>query len=268
MPRPQTLDRLRDTISALENRPLLDGRGAQTLSGGDPVTGLAGGVLHEVWADHFSHGGAAAGFLFGAAQRFFTAARPAILWLTLRDENREAGLFYAPGLSVFGFDPERLIIGRMQTITDILWAAEEALGCAAVAAVIVETGRVHKALDFTATRRLGLRAGSSGAPIFLLRFGTGREASAAAWRWRVGPAPSAAHGFDARAPGALRLKVDLEKGQGAHGMTRAGAQWVLRWQDNGFVHDDDGAKELRDGKGAALSGASSAALGDRLPQTA
>src|SRR5690606_31798639 len=102
---------------------------------------------------------------------------------------------------------------RAATITELLWALEEALACRAVAAVIADLARPHKALDFTASRRLALRSAASGGSLFLTRYGRGREASAARYRWRVVPRPSRPAPWDARAPGGPRWRVTLEKGR-------------------------------------------------------
>lgn len=266
--RSQALAALRDRLQALDKRPALAGAAGELPGDGDPVAGLATGVLHEVWADDFSHGGALAGFVLGAARRFFTPARPVLLWLGLSGESREAGLGYAPGFQPFGCAAGQVLTGRMHTIADLLWAAEEAIACPGVAAVAAETGGQHKALDFTATRRLNLRAAASGAPVFLLRYGREREATGAAWRWHVGPAPSAMDAFDARAPGAPRWRVRLEKSQGRGGVKQDGAVFMLRWAGSGFMADDDEKADRTGSGGAAISGALPAALGDGLSQTA
>lgn len=269
-----TLETLRRRIAALEAR----GPGtaadavpaaADAADGESPfIPAPPAGVLHEVWADTFLHAGAALGFSLGQALQLTGPARPAVLWLQPGHDAQETGLVYAPGLAAFGADPDRLVMGRFARMADLLWAIEEAVACPAVAAVIAETGGHHAALDFTATRRLGLRAHAGGASVLLVRTGREREASAARFRWHVAPAPSAAMPFDARAPGAARWQVRLEKGM-RHGRYRQGADEVmLEWTKDGFAIATGGAARPDKAGGAALHGAALPALGHRLPETA
>src|SRR5690606_32677792 len=151
---------------------------------------------------------------------------------------------------------------RVETVAELLWAIEEAVCCRAVAAVVADISGHHKAIDFTVSRRLGLRAASAGTSVFLLRYGHGREASAAKLRWRVVPAPSGAVAFEARAPGGPRWRVVLEKGRPGSGVD--GREQLVDWTGHDFVLVDGRGN----GAGAAgespLSGAEPAALGNRL----
>src|SRR5690606_5890650 len=116
-------------------------------------------------------------------------------------------------------------------MSQLLWAAEEALGCAALAGIVAEIGAVPAPLDFTASRRLSLRAAAMGTSLFLLRYGTAREASAAHLRWHLSPVRSARHRYDPGAPGAPRWRLQLERGAPLqhHG------EWLLEWTENGFA---------------------------------
>ncbi len=269
------LETLRTRIAALEAR----GPGMTAQASAPVPAGVSGegrpfvftpppGVLHEVWADTPLHAGAALGFSLGQALQLAAPARPAVLWLQLGHDAQETGLVYAPGLAAFGADPDRLVMGRLARMTDLLWAIEEAVACPAVAAVIAETGGHHADLDFTATRRLGLRAHTGGASVLLVRTGRGREASAARFRWHVAPAPSAAKAFDARAPGAARWQVRLEKGM-RHGRYKEGAdELMLEWTKDGFAIAAGGDARPDKAGSAALHGAAFPALGHRLPETA
>src|SRR5690606_31502757 len=111
------------------------------------------------------------------------------------------------------------------------WAAEEALGCRAVAAVVADVAGQPKNLNFTASRRLSLRAAAAGTSIIVLRYGRWREASAAQLRWRIAGAGSGPTPFDARAPGETRWRSTLEKGVVAG--TRQ-TEWLLGWTEHGF----------------------------------
>ncbi len=264
--------KLRDQIAAIEKR---HGQ-AERAGDGQAAEGAAGfrtapaGILHEVWTDQDRNAGAALGFALGQARALLDRQRPAILWVQLAHEGQETGLPYGPGLRRFGLDPEALVICRVQNVTEFLWAVEEAAGCQAVAAVIGDVVQPGKALDFTASRRFSMRAEAAGISIFMVRYGTGREASAAGLRWRVMPHLSGAAPFDARAPGVPRFEVALEKGEALMGLKQGSGNWILDWTDHGFERDTDGKLDGQPGEGraAALSGAAFAALGYRLSETA
>lgn len=264
----QNIESLRAQIAALEKRPPLgEGAAALRLGGGKPGGLLAtpSGLVHEVFADETRDGGAALGFALGLARGLLTPERPAILIMQLGHETQETGVPYGAGLRQFGLDPEAIVLARADTITELLWAIEEALACRAVAAVVADVASHHKTLDFTASRRLSLRAQAAGGSVFLVRYGLEREASAARLRWHVVAAPSAPAPFDARAPDRPRFAVTLEKGR-LRGLP-AEARLILEWTEHGFALVDDGTSDgLAAGGSAPLSGAEPAALGDRLSQ--
>lgn len=243
------LDALRLKIAALEKRPLLAegaamqaerlGRAANDApDNADPLELLAApnGLLHEVFADEQRQSGAALGFTFGLARQLLTAERQAVLYLQLMGEGQELGLPYGAGLQQFGIDPARLVFGRIETVPELLWAMEEAIACRAVAGVIADLASHPKALDFTVSRRLSLRAAAAGTSAFLIRYGRGREASAAKLRWRISSAMSGEMAFDPRAPGVPRFRIEIEKGRLGDKTQRAeGKSMLVDWTENGFV---------------------------------
>jgi len=115
----------------------------------------------------------------------------------LRDYGRPHG----HGLNTLGLSPRRLILVETAHRKDTLWAMEEALRSRAPAAVAA----IIDKLDLKASQRLHLAATDCRRPLFLLRpapsppspacRGSWGEASAAATRWRVGPAPAARDRF-------------------------------------------------------------------------
>ena len=168
----------------------------------------------------------------------------------------------------FGLETEALVLIRTDTIVELLWAMEEAIACRAVAAVVADIAYPHRALDFTASRRLALRAAASGASVFVMRYASGREASAARYRWRVSPFASPPLAFDDRAPGPPRWRVWLEKGN-LGGRRRTGVQdegMVVDWTENGFAIAQMGDADAGQ-RAKTLARAASAALGDRLSET-
>jgi len=268
----QALIDLRQRIAAFETHPILAESAvlpAQSRQSDNDVLAAPAGLLHEVFTDEQRNSGAVIGFALGHAQRLLNVDRPAVLYLQLAHEIQEFGLPYGPGLFSFGIDPQSVILGRMQTMAELLWAMEEAVACPAVAAVLADIGGQPRILDFTASRRLTLRTASAGASIFILRYGREREATAAKLRWHVSPATSGASQFDARAPGEARWRARLEKGHLSEVRKGLDEGWLLGWTQNGFYRIEDRVfPAQRAIPRKAAYGALPAALGDRLSQTA
>ena len=275
MPRPKPdLDALRAQIAALEKRPVLaDGAALlmQNRQGDeDELLGLLRappGLLHEIFADEHRQSGTALGFTLGLARSLLAQNRQALIYLQLGSEAQEIGLPYGLGFQSFGLTPDTLVIGRIGTVPELLWALEEALACRAVAGVIVDLASHPKALDFTVSRRISLRAAAAGTSAFLIRYGTGREASAARLRWHVKPAISAGQPFDATAPGQPRFLIEIEKLR--LGTIRQTEQHhlILDWTENGFVPVDTRKRPLAPlRRPTPPSRPQPAALGDRLSQ--
>lgn len=265
--REQTLSALKERIAALETRPLLTD--SEVLSAGPAFLATPRGYVHEVFANSHVDTGAAFGFALAQAGGMLTPDRRGLLILQLRSDTQELGLPYGLGFSSFGLDPGAFILIRPETIAELLWAIEEAIACRAVGAIIADIAYPHKALDFTASRRLALRTAASAGALFVVRYARDREASAARYRWRVEPQPSGPLAFDDRASGAPRWLVTLEKGS-LHGRkgNAQGAQYLVDLTTNGLVPADIGDTDRSRAPGVApLSGAAFAALGDRLPQT-
>jgi protein ImuA len=111
-----------------------------------------------------------------------------VLWCLPRPD------LYGPGLAVLGLDPARLVLVRARRDAEILWAIEEGLRAAGVAAVVGELGM----FPAVASRRLQLAAERSGVTAFVLRrwrdsARAARERNlpnAAATRWRITALPS------------------------------------------------------------------------------
>lgn len=269
MPSPdhrQRLAALRERIADIERKPALVEARARMVPQGDGGSAdfprFAGGLLQDVFTDERRNAGALLGFALGQARGLLNGQRLAVVHLQLADEGQKLGLPYGPGLDHFGFDPAALLLVRAGDMAELLWAAEEALACRAVAAVVADIGSRPRLLDFTASRRLSLRAAEAGSSIFMLRYGQERQASAAQLRWHVAPAHSARRRWDAHAPGAQRWRVTLERGVGFNHQA-----WLLEWTEHGFAtrpapYDIAGPA----GRDAALPHAVPARLADRLSQ--
>ena len=171
--------------------------GAQTALDAALPGGLRRGALHEVVARSPGDAPAACGFALALAARFAAALgrRGAIVWIVEDHARSEAGSPYAPGLASHGIDPARLVVVEAASGSDSLWAAEEALKCRGLAAVVAEVWRL-KSYDLAASRRLVLAAGKSGTPGLLVPAGAAGLAanlsSAARTRFEVKAVPGQA----------------------------------------------------------------------------
>ncbi len=177
--------------------------------GAEPVEGLPE-ALHPgapILSEVFSATGACAvpaGFVLAQLPQGAFSGRP-VLWIQDRLSLREAGRPYLGG------SPEGLRILRVAVSrpVDALWAMEEGLGCDGLAAVVGEVWGDPPAVDFTATKRLAMRAEAQGRPAWLIRRAASPDLSAARRRWRLGPLPSFPHEDDLQAPGQPRWAAEL-----------------------------------------------------------
>ncbi len=137
----------------------------------------------------------------------------------------ERGRPYAYGLRALGIAAERLLVVTPRTEAEALWAMEEVLRSAAASLAV---GAVETA-SLVATRRLDLIARGSSTAAALVRVTPQNNLSAARQRWRLSPAPSGPHPFDAKASGAPRWRAVLER-------SRNGAQGeaLLEYDDETF----------------------------------
>ena len=149
------------------------------------------------------------------------------VWVLRRDD------LYAPGLAGLGLDPARLLFVTVRRDAEALAAAEDALRAAGIAAVAAEV----EALDLVAGRRLQLACERTGATGLILRrrralragakaASERPEATAAATRWKIAPAPSQPErpGFTGLGP--PRWRVELERCRGGRPGT-----WIVEAGD-------------------------------------
>ncbi|WP_354065818.1 hypothetical protein [Devosia sp. 2618] len=258
----QRIAALRDTIADIERKPALAEARVVVEAEDGRFPKLAGGLLQEVFTDDRRNTGASLGFALAQMGGLLTQRRIAVIYLQLADEAQKLGLPYGPGLGHFGIDPGAMVLVRPANMAELLWAAEEAIACRAVAGVVADIAGHQKLLDFTASRRLSLRAAEAGSSIFLLRYGTQRQSSAAQLRWHLLPGRSGRKQYDDRAPGPARWQVRLERGS----LVRQHAEWVLGWTENGFSNfTPRHGQPVR--PATPLSGAIPANLAHRLPET-
>ena len=159
-----------------------------------PGGGLALGAVHEILGvgGDEEDGTLAAAFAAHILGRLVAADNGAkdgiVLWCLARPD------IYGPGLAACGLDPARIVLAQAPREAEILWAMEEGLHGAGVAAVVGEVGT----LPAVASRRLQLAAERSGVTTLLLRrWHDGDRAAreraqpnAAVTRWRIASLPS------------------------------------------------------------------------------
>ncbi|MBB3594670.1 protein ImuA [Rhizobium sp. BK529] len=209
---------LRETIARLEGKPapalaaaereaLAEGRErrqerppARLSFGVEPFDeALEGGLqldaITEFRAAASRDAGAASGLAMAVAARLQRQEEDAgrqlpLLWIGDAVGTLEAGRPYAPGLKDFGLEPERFFHAAPRKLEDALWLAEAAIESAAFSAVVFEVRGNPLHFGLTESRRLSLRARAVCCPLFLVRQAGEEEASSAAFRLHVEPAPS------------------------------------------------------------------------------
>lgn len=174
--------------------------------------GLAKGAVHEVLPASGTDAASAAAFaLMLAARGGGGADGGPILWVSTDAELRRQGTPYGPGLAELGLVPDRMMLVTAPDELACLKVASDSIGCAGLAAAIIEVGSA-KRLDLTASRRLALAAEKSGVTALILRGSDSMIASAAASRWQVAAAPSAP--LAGQAPGRTGLSLSLLRHRG------------------------------------------------------
>lgn len=162
--------------------------------------------------------------LDGAAAGFLLAALPdgPVLWAQDRLTRREAGMPFLQGVG------RMLVRVDLPRPADVLTAMEDALSCPALAAVVGEIWGDPAVLNFTATRRLAMRAEAAGRPCWLVRRMASENASAARMRWRVRASPSDPPADNPAAPGDPCWQVELFKSR----LSLPG-EWLVRHESGG-----------------------------------
>jgi protein ImuA len=199
--------------------------------------GLASGetVAHgEIFASANDTAGAALALAFARDHLRAAAPDPLAdvpderpwLWVQDREALRRTGRPYRPGL------PKslrhRLVHVAARTAEDALFALEEGLRCRELAFVIGEITGNPRALDMTASRRLGLAAEKHGVPFWLVRLDAKRDLSSARQRWAVRSAASPEPRWNPAAPGTPSWQADLFRAR-----RHPPGTWLLR--DDGML---------------------------------
>ncbi len=179
------LDRLRSDILRLEGYTAPVAAAKSSFGLGPVEQAFPNGLvplaaLHEFCCFEPEQGAATGGFISGLLAVLMQQGG-ACLWIG-------AGrTLFPPALKLFGVAPERLIFLDLPHVRELAWAAEEALKCTGLAAVIAEMGD----LGPVAARRLQLAAEQGGVTGFILRNDVRRPLMrTCAARWQIDPLPS------------------------------------------------------------------------------
>lgn len=217
-----------------------------------------GAVHYEIFAPADEAGGAACALALAldvlragahaqeGPRGVFLAQRP-LLWVQDAASIRKTGRPYAPGLPPALRN--RVIHVAVKDAADALFALEEGMRCRDLACVIGEIAGNPRALDLTASRRLGLAAEKHGVPLFLVRHDAARDISSARMRWQVRSTASPPPRWNAAAP-----KAGPGIGSWYAELFRARAHAPGEWT----LHDD-GHTLIADRPPAAASAASASA---------
>jgi protein ImuA len=184
--------------------------------------GLARGCVHEIYAAEPGDAAAVAGFAAAVAMGMSGRERT-VLWLREQRHAGSAGILQANGWAQLGGTPGHGLVGQVPDALSLLRAAADALRCAKLGAVILESRGAMRALDLTASRRLVLAAEKSGVPLLLLRIDAAPVPSAARTRWQVAAAPSRA--LPGNAPGSPAFDLTLLRQRSGP----CGLDWRLEW---------------------------------------
>lgn len=184
----------------------------EALQGGlplDAMVELRGGELRDA--------GAVSGFAMALCACLAAEdTRRLCLWIGEPVVAMETGLPHVEGLADHGFAPGRLLYAAPKKIDEALWLAEAALASRAFAAVLLEVRGNPARFGLTESRRLSLKARAVGRPVFVLRQAGEEEASSAALRLHIRPAPAGLRHLSDRKPlpgslGFPRFHLAIEK---------------------------------------------------------
>lgn len=180
-------------------------------------------ALHELIADGYGSRPAVRDFGLALAASLLHRqgnAKSTVLWCQRRQDIREFGRPYGPGLLNLGLRPEQLIMVTGRKDADCLWAMEQGLRSRSLAVVI---GMVQEA-DLISSRRLSLAASAHRTWCLLLPTLHGQAPSVASTRWRIEAAPSLSDRADDKLLGRPRWQLTLERSRNG----RSG-RWIVEW---------------------------------------
>lgn len=202
--------------------------GAEGLDSALPDGGFPTGVVHELLPKAYGDFAAVLGFGTGMVARLLKARPGFVVWALPAYQLFRQGALYPLGLTALGVDPARIIQVRVPKTQNVLWALEEALGQSSVSVVMGLLPGDDRTYDFTASRRLALRATTHGVTALLIQDHLAPGiATAADMRWQVAAAPCAPtrrRGLSKPGLGPPRWDVELTKSK--RGPSHS---WQVEW---------------------------------------
>jgi len=177
------------------------------------------GAVHELVCGNTEQATASGGFVTGLLSVLMQNGGVCV-WIGL------SGNLFPSALKAFGVDPDKVIFIHLLKDKDVLWAMEESLKCAGLAAVIGEL----REIDFKQSRRLQLAVEQSRVTGFILRNHSDKIGSTACVaRWKIKPLPSEqADGLPGL--GFPRWQVELLRVRNGQP-----GKWIIEWAGNKFV---------------------------------
>ncbi len=177
------------------------------------------GTIHEFLTFEPEYKAAGSGFISGLVSTLMQNGGVCI-WVS------NSRTVFPGALKRFSTEPDKVIFIDLKRERDILWAAEEALKCEGIAAVVAEL----REMSFTQSRRLQLAVEKSKVTGFILRTDALKlTTSACAARWQITPLPSLLED-DMPGVGFPRWNVELLKVRNGN----PGA-WQVEWQADKFI---------------------------------
>ncbi|MEH6477775.1 MAG: hypothetical protein V7727_18930 [Sneathiella sp.] len=203
----------------------------------DDLPKLIPGGIHEFVPGDYADYPAALGFMICLLLNMREDKEAPVLWCSLDGYSDFPALPYPQGLASLGLSPESVLNVSVRREKEMLWVLEEALSSAACPMIIGTYTAAEKLYDFTASRRLSMRAARHGGTLFLLRHhmagrGTASAGSTAALtRWSISARPSAPKQYanmKTPAMSAPRWRVSLTRCKQG-GLTGHQKNWQLEW---------------------------------------
>ncbi|USG60452.1 hypothetical protein NBZ79_14870 [Sneathiella marina] len=203
-----------------------------------PDGGLPRGGVHEVIPGCYADFPAALGFMTCLLHLMEPAKTTPILWCNLGRHSDFPASPYPQGLSSLGLSPETILHVSVQCEKEMLWVLEEGLSSPACPLVVGAYTAPEKLYDFTASRRLSVRAARHGGTLLLLRHHTaagadaGHKSTAAITRWSIASRSSAAVQYSnskISATGRPRWQVTLTRCKRGRPDS-----WQLEWDHETF----------------------------------
>jgi protein ImuA len=192
--------------------------GLQSLEAAFPEHTFPTGVIHEFISYTNEESAATSGFIAALSGRLMKKTG-ICLWIGTKRT------IFPPALKTFGIEPERIIFIDPARHKEALWAAEEALKCKTLSAVIGDL----PALSFTESRRLQLAVEHSHVTGFIHRHRPRTENTVACvTRWKISPLASEA---DEDMPGLAAPRWNVELTKVKNGWP---GSWQIEWIDGSF----------------------------------